>query len=202
MADAAAPIARAVEASNYSPIVMAFNIEALGKDDAAVIDVTRLFTTDVPEFSGRTRVGARAFDASRSFVERTVSFPENVEIEATHTYNNPPEPAAAGGRGGPAPGGGRGAVPLRSGTHSVLMHYSMVLLPEKPMMPRLFDDRVGYFSVRQLDYAREEHRSPAAPVHHPLAAREEGPGRRALRARQADRLLDRSRRPPPSGCPT
>jgi hypothetical protein len=160
VADSASPIAKAVEASNYSPIVMAFNIEALGKEDAAVIDVTRLFTTDVPEFSGRTRVGARAFDASRSFVERTVSFPENVEIEATHTYNNPPEPAAGGGRGGPAPGGGRGAVPLRSGTHSVLMHYSMVLLPEKPMMPRLFDDRVGYFSVRQLDYARDDHRSP------------------------------------------
>ncbi len=140
---------------------MAFNIEALGKDDAAVIDVTRLFTTDVPEFSGRTRVGARAFDASRSFVERSVSFPENIEIEATHTYNNPPEQGAGGGRGGPpAPGGGRGAPPLRSGTHSVLMHYSMVLLPEKPMQARLFDDRVGYFTVRQLDYSVDEHRSP------------------------------------------
>jgi hypothetical protein len=127
VADAAAPIARAVDASNYNPIVMAFNIEALGKDDAAVIDVTRLFTTDVPEFSGRTRVGARAFDASRSFVERAVSFPENLEVEATHTYNNPPDTAAGGGRGGPAPGGGRGAAPLRTGTHSVLMHYSMVL---------------------------------------------------------------------------
>jgi len=163
VADSAAPIARAVDAANYSPIVMAFNIEALGKDDAAVIDVTRLFTTDVPEFSGRTRVGARAFDAARSFVERSVSFPENIEIEATHTYNNPPETAAAGGRGGPpapAPGGGRGATPLRTGTHSVLMHYSMVLLPEKPMQPRLFDDRVGYFSVRNLDYGRDEHRSP------------------------------------------
>ena len=162
VADAASPIARAVDASNYSPIVMAFNVEAVGKEDSAVIDVTRLFTTDVPEFSGRTRVGARAFDASRSFVERTVSFPENIEIEATHTYNNPPDTAAAGGRGGPptpAPGGGRGATPLRTGTHSVLMHYSMVLLPEKPMQPRLFDDRVGYFSVRNLDYAREEHRS-------------------------------------------
>ena len=51
-------------------------------------------------------------------------------------------------------------MPLRTGTHSVLMHYSMVLLPEKPMMPRLFDERVGYFSVRQLDYGRDEHRSP------------------------------------------
>jgi hypothetical protein len=144
---------------------MAFNIEALGKDDAAVIDVTRLFTTDVPEFSGRTRVGARAFDASRSFVERAVSFPENINVEATHTYNNPPQEAGAGGRGGPAPApgpgrGGRGAAQLRPGTHSVLMAYSMVLLPEKPMQPRLFDERVGYFSVRQTDYGKDEHRAP------------------------------------------
>ena len=159
VADAATPIAKAVDASNYSPIVMAFNIEALGKDDAPVIEVTRLFTSDVPEFSGRTRVGARAFDNTRSFVERTVSFPENIEVEATHTYNNPPDQAAGGGRGTP-PAGGRGATPLRTGSHSVLMHYSMVLLPEKPMMARLFDERVGYFSVRQLDYGRDEHRSP------------------------------------------
>ena len=40
------------------------------------------------------------------------------------------------------------------------MHYSMVLLPEKPMMPRLFDERVGYFSVRQIDYGKDEHRAP------------------------------------------
>ena len=121
VADPSTPIARAVDAANYSPIVMAFNIEALGKDDAAVVDVTRLFTTDVPEFSGRTRVGARAFDASRSFVERAVSFPENIEVEATHTYNTPPDAAPAAGRGAPPPAGGRGATPLRSGTHSVLI---------------------------------------------------------------------------------
>jgi hypothetical protein len=163
VADPSTPIARAVEAANYSPIVMAFNIEALGKDDAAVIDVTRLFTTDVPEFSGRTRVGARTFDASRSFVERTISFPENIEVDTTHTYNNPPQEPGAGGRGGPpapAPGGGRGAATLRPGTHSVLMHYSMVLLPEKPMQPRLFDDRVGYFSTSKFDYGKDEHRAP------------------------------------------
>ena len=34
------------------------------------------------------------------------------------------------------------------------MHYSMVKLPEKPMMPRLFDERVGYFTVSQMDYGR------------------------------------------------
>src|SRR4029078_3397922 len=76
VADPKSPIARAVRDANYDPIVMAFNIEALGKDDAPVIEGTRLFTTDVPEFSGRTRVRARTFDASRSFVERAVAFPE------------------------------------------------------------------------------------------------------------------------------
>ena len=163
IADPAAPIAKAVDAANHSPIVMAFNIEALGKDDAAVIEVTRLFTTDVTEFSGRTRVGARAFDASRSFVERAVSFPENIEVEATHTYNNPPQ-EPGGGRGAPPPpprpGGGRGAPALRPGSHSVVMHYSMVLLPEKPMQPRLFDERVGYFSTSKIDYSADEHRAP------------------------------------------
>ena len=160
VADPAAPIAKAVEAANNNPILMAFNVEA-EKGENPVIEVTRLFTTDVVEFSGRTRVGARAFDASRSFVERAVAFPENIEVEATHTYNNPP--AEAGGRGAPAPapGGGRGrAQTLRAGSHSVVMHFSMVLLPEKPMQARLFDERVGYFSTATIDYSVDEHRAP------------------------------------------
>ncbi len=162
VADPSTPIAKAVAAANNEPIVMAFNIEALGKEDAAVIDVTRLFTSDVTEFSGRTRVGARSFDASRSFVDRAVSFPENIEVEATHTYNNPPQEAGARGGGPPepGPGRGRGGPSLRPGSHSVVMHYSMVLLPEKPMQPRLFDERVGYFSTSKIDYGKDEHRAP------------------------------------------
>jgi hypothetical protein len=35
-----------------------------------------------------------------------------------------------------------------------------VLLPEKPMQPRLFDDRVGYFSTTKIDYGKDEHRAP------------------------------------------
>src|SRR6476660_4681196 len=102
VADASTPISKAVQAANYDSILMAFNIEAMGKDDAPVIEVTRLFTTAVPEFSGRTRVRARTFDTTRSFVERAVSFPENIEVEATHTYNNPPDQV---GGGAPAPAG-------------------------------------------------------------------------------------------------
>ncbi len=126
------------------------------KTTRAVIDVTRLFTTDVPEFSGRTRVGARAFDASRSFVERAVSFPENIEVEATHTYNNPPQEAAAGGRGAPPPAPGGGAARHRCGPAPTACSCTSAwcMLPEKPMQARLFDDRVGYFSTAKSTTAR------------------------------------------------
>ena len=39
------------------------------------------------------------------------------------------------------------------------MHFSMVKLPDNPMMPRVFDERVGYFNVQQVDYGRDEHRA-------------------------------------------
>ncbi|HJU42270.1 MAG TPA: zinc-dependent metalloprotease [Vicinamibacterales bacterium] len=159
VADSRLPIARAVEAANHNTILMAFNIEAFGKDDASVIEVTRLFTTDVPEFTARGRVRSRNFDQNRSFVERAVSFPTNVEVEATHTYTTPidlqNQPAP-----GPPPGPAPPANAVRPGSATVVMHYSMVLLPEKPMMPRLFDERVGYFTARQMDYGIDEHRSP------------------------------------------
>lgn len=151
VADPATPIARAVQAANYDAIIMAFPIQALGKDEATVIDVSRLFTTDVPEFSARQQVRARAFDASRSFVERAVSFPRNVEVDSTQTFNNPPDAS------GPMPGLG---APVRPGSASVLVHYSMVLLPEQPMQPRHFDERVGFFNLRQIDYGKDEARAP------------------------------------------
>src|SRR5206468_9053543 len=48
VADKNLPIAKAVDAANNDMIIMSFNVEANGKEDSAVIDVTRLFTTDVP----------------------------------------------------------------------------------------------------------------------------------------------------------
>ena len=149
------PIARAVEASNVDTIIMAFDVEAVGPNNSVVIDVTRLFTTDVPEFSARTRLGARGMDTNRSFLDKAVSFPENIEVDSTQTYTGNPD--AAGGRGGD---GGGAPAGMRGGTATVGMHYSMVKLPENKMMPRLFDDRVGYFNVRMLDYSQDEHRSP------------------------------------------
>ena len=152
VADRAQPIARAVQAANNDTILMAFNIDAFGKDDAPVIEVTRLFTTEVPEFSARARVRSQTFDANRSFIERAVSFPENIEVEATHTYSTGVQIQNA-----PQANPQNAA---RSGSASIVMHYSMVKLPDTPMMPRLFDERVGYFSLQQMDYGQDEHRAP------------------------------------------
>ena len=161
VADPKLPVSRAVHAANNDTIIMAFNIEALGKDDSAVIDVSRLFTTEVTEFSARTRLRARGFDASRSFIEKTKSFPQNIEVEVSQTYTSPPDMTPAGGGGGPQPQPNPFAQGMRAGTNAtVVMHYSMVKLPEQPMMPRLFDERVGYFSVRKMDYGVDEHRAP------------------------------------------
>src|SRR5688572_2958717 len=126
VADPALPIAQAVDAANNDTILMAFNVEAVGANDAPVIEVTRLFTTEVPEFSGRARVRSSNFDANRSFVERAVSFPENIEVEATHTYATPVQ--VNNNQNNP-----QAANTLRPGSSSVVMHYSMVKLPEKPM---------------------------------------------------------------------
>jgi hypothetical protein len=154
VADPTTPIAKAVDDSNYPAIIRAFNVAAYAASGDPVIDVTSLFTTEVAELSVRGRVGGRGMDTNRTFLEKVTSFPENINVEVTQTFTMP-EPAAGGGggRGGGRAGGARGP------TASVLTHYSMVKLPENPMMPRLFDERVGYFTRNFIDYSSDEQRA-------------------------------------------
>lgn len=156
VADPKLPIHEAVAASNNDAILMGFNVAAWGPNNgSAVIDVTRLFTTDIFEFSPRTRLNASNLDASRSFIERISPFPENIEAESSLTFVRNPAPAGAGAQGG----GQAQQSGMNPGSATVVVHYSMVKLPEKPMMPRLFDERVGYFSLSNIDYGRDEHRA-------------------------------------------
>ncbi len=151
-ADPNTPIALAVKAANNDAIVMTFAVAAFAKDGDPVIEVTRLFSTDLPEFNVRQRLNANAADASRSYVERISPYPENIEAESTLTYTR--GQGGAGGAANPAAAAGG----LRGGSASVVLHYSMVKLPEKPMMPRLFDERVGFFTTDTDDYSREGQR--------------------------------------------
>ena len=149
VADSTTAIARAVRNSNFDLILAAFNVDAYGADSAAVIDVTRLYTAPPSEIGpGNQFRGAP--DATRSFIEKVLAFPTNVEVEAVLTIASPPGLPAA--QANPF-------APAANGTASLVMHWSMVKLPDVPMMPRLADKRIGFFSLSNLDYSRPEQRA-------------------------------------------
>ncbi len=144
VADESLPIAQAVRNSNFEPIVMTFNIEAFNSDTTGVvIDVTSLFSTDVPTLGlqdGRRRqFQVRRLDTSRSFIESVRSFPTNIEARKILTYEAGAPPSNAS-----------------TGTISLEINHSMYLLPEVPMQTREMDERVGYFSMSQTDYGSEQ----------------------------------------------
>ena len=150
-ADSTNPVARAVDLSNVSPIIQSFDVAAWSPDDSnAVIEVTKLFTTDVQELGIRQNdVKVRRLDPARSVIERARSFPRNIEVSALQTFEVDSIPAAPG------------AQPNRSlQTLTILMNYSMVLLPEQPMMARLCDDRVGYFNLSFENFSDDYVASP------------------------------------------
>ena len=144
VADSTKAISKSVAVNNYEPTLYAFSIEALSKDSTGVvIDVTKLFTDDVAAISGlnsglRKNYKVKKLDASRSFISSIKSFPLNIEVKQDMTYDaaEPPSNRA-------------------SESISLQMNQSMILLPEKPMQPRLFDPRVGFFTVSQYDYGSE-----------------------------------------------
>ena len=153
VADPSMPVAKAVAASTRDTILMSFPVEAFAKDGAPVIEATRLFTTEVPELSARQLLGAQSFDAARSYLDKVKAFPANLNVEAVQTYSVPFSMGTAPGSSSPF-----GAPGLRPGTSgSVTMFYSFVQLPEKPMLPRVSDERLGFFSVRTTDYGRPDH---------------------------------------------
>ncbi len=142
------PINISVQANNYQPTLFAFEVAAYNKENSStVIDVTKFFTTDIKAISGITPTMRRDYkvtklDDSRSFISSIKSFPLNIEVRQDFSYDaaEPPSNAA-------------------SGTISVLMNQSVVLLPVKPMQPRINDYRVGYFNIRQIDYGSEAYKA-------------------------------------------
>jgi hypothetical protein len=155
--DTTSPVAGAVSASNVHPVIAVFNVEAYGPDSAPVVDVSRLFTQPPAELSPVQRIAAGyTVDATRSWIERTASFPDNVNVYSTLTLAQ-----GGGGRGAATatPGrGGRGGATITAPSATVVMSYSFHKLPEVAMQPRLCDNRVGYFSLTVTDYSATSQR--------------------------------------------
>ena len=151
IADPSEPIAKAVEAMNTGTIMMAFPVEAFAADGSPVIDPVKFFTGDVNEIPVKKVLGGQSIDPARTFFDKARVFPINLNVQATQTFNpKPPELPP-----GFPPQYAYLLPPTPSPT--AVVHYSFIKLPEKPMMGRLVDDRVGYFTHDHTDYGRPEH---------------------------------------------
>ncbi|MCL5130116.1 MULTISPECIES: zinc-dependent metalloprotease [unclassified Algibacter] len=147
VADKSLPIHEAVVNSNFEPILYAFPIKAFSKDSTAtVIDVTDLYKKDVNSLglsvNTKKRYKVTRLDDSKSYIESVKSYPLNIEARHVKTYysGNPPSNSS-------------------TGTISIEMNNSMILLPKTPMKRRYFDKRVGWFTSNQTDYGLEAQKS-------------------------------------------
>jgi uncharacterized protein DUF4953/uncharacterized protein DUF5117/uncharacterized protein DUF5118 len=141
------PVHEAVVNSNFEPVLYTFSIKAFSKDSLnTVIDVTELFSKDVkalglPSFR-RKQYKVTRLEANKSFIESVKSYPLNIEARHVKTYaaGTPPSNSS-------------------TGTVSIEINNSMILLPKEQMKRRNFDERVGWFARGQVDYGLEDHKS-------------------------------------------
>ncbi len=143
------PVHEAVENSNFEPVLFTFPIKAFHRDsihNATVIDATDLFTKDVKALgfpaSRRKQYKITRLEANLSYIDSIKSYPLNIETRHIKTYaaGEPPSNAS-------------------TGSISLEMSNSMILLSKNPMKRRYFDQRVGWFARGQTDYGLDAQES-------------------------------------------
>jgi hypothetical protein len=138
------PIYKSVVANNLEPVIYAFDVKTQNSDSTAVlVDVTDFFSSDVKAISGlpdsyRKTYKVKRLDASRSFINTIKSYPNNIEVVQDFTFEADEPPSNSS-----------------TNTITLRINQSMILLPEDKMMPRVYDKRVGYFSLGNVDYSSE-----------------------------------------------
>ncbi|GAB3935759.1 zinc-dependent metalloprotease [Mucilaginibacter myungsuensis] len=153
-ADSTKAMYQAVQRSNVQAIAAAFNIAAFSEDSkGSVVDLTDYINSDneifyfsSPAMKTRLRLGSQISD--RSYIEAIRPFKTNIEITTVKTYSLGAAPAfgRAGVPAAPAaPGGASGSV-------TVELNTSLLILPKVPMQARYYDQRVGYFTSGYTDF--------------------------------------------------
>lgn len=142
VADSTDAISLSVAKNNFAPIIGSFKIEGQPSDSLSyLVDVTKFFTQDTRAISAmgagfRTQFQVRRLDTDKSYISSAKSFPINVEVRQVMTYD-------------------AGRPPSNSETNMISLEVSqsMIKLPENPMMPRIADERVGWFTQRNINYS-------------------------------------------------
>lgn len=148
LADSTDRISKTLQASTLDPIVASFKILGNSPKGKSVVEVTNLFKNDnklmtsVSQQMGMTKLSGLAAD--RSYIDTMKVFPINIEVGTVRTYN------ATAARNTPA---------SYTGSVTLGMNTSMVLLPRKPMRKRLWDKRVGYFVNNFTRFSDDQHKT-------------------------------------------
>ncbi|WP_461533741.1 zinc-dependent metalloprotease [Sinomicrobium sp.] len=147
-------ISKAVNNSSASPIIEAFDIEAIkGKDKSYVIDVTDFINSENSLLSlsdkEKKKLNLSSLEKDKSYIKAIKTYPINTEIKTVKTYKAKLSedkkknlPAA-----------------VLSGMVTVEINNSIVLLPKVPMKKRYFDSRVGYFASSYWEYGDDQQRA-------------------------------------------
>ncbi|HKW15579.1 MAG TPA: zinc-dependent metalloprotease [Candidatus Krumholzibacteria bacterium] len=130
-------------------IIETFPIKA-EKGDNVIIDVSDFFLSDVSNMSaylGGALGQPVRLDSKKGYLASIANFPTNTEIDTRLTYS----PGRAEMLFLPNVPDAR-AIQLG-------VAWSVRELPADPMMPRIADDRVGYFTTSHKDFSREKEES-------------------------------------------
>ena len=135
-------IAISLKQSTVDPIIYKFDVIGRNPDtQAQLINVTKWIMGDnkVTSFSAsdRTTLGIGGVMSDRTFIDSIKTYPINIEIQSLRTY---------GITSGRAPA-------AKTGSATLSLNTSIVLLPEQPMQPRYEDERVGYFSNMMTEFS-------------------------------------------------
>lgn len=148
-------IGKALKQSTIDPIIYKFDIIGRNPDTKArLINVTKWLMSDnkVTSFnnSDRTVLGVGAVQNDRTLIDTIKTYPINMEIHTLRTYamNSGKSPAS------------------KTGSATVMLTTSMVLLPQEPMRPRLADERVGFFNSKVLRFSDDD-----VPEHNAIISR-------------------------------
>lgn len=138
-------ITEALKQSTVDPVIAKFDV--IGKNpttQASLVNVSKFLLSDNKTcgFTSNDRsilsIGSLVQD--RTFMDTIKTYPINVEVVTLRTYNV---------SSGKFPAATTGSV-------TVTLNTSLVMLPKEPMQPRLADERVGFFQNSMTAFSDEQ----------------------------------------------
>jgi len=146
VSDSTQKINKAITISNENPILAVFKVES-HKNKTFKIKVNGFLSED-NVLTGLPKQAKSTFQVTNmlpglSFIEDIKSFPLNTETRMVKTYNC-----------------NSNSIPSarETGRATFGINLSIILLPEKPMLARYYDPRVGYFTVGYNSYNDDQQR--------------------------------------------